>query len=143
MVDKNKLTKKQELFCMEYLKDFNTGRAYSVAYNKKKITNAVYSAGCRLLKNVKIQAFLKEYGNKKTEEQGVTIEYIIKGIKDIADKGYAKDTDRLKALELLGRWKKMFTDKLEVEGTVANAKQDQLNDLIAKAEERLKNKEVH
>lgn len=54
---------------------------------------------------------------KKTENKQVdgtvTADFIIRGIKEIALKKTAKDADRLKAYELLGKTLAMFTEKHE------------------------------
>ena len=51
-------------------------------------------------------------------------------IEDVTIERIPKDEDSLKALELLGKYHKLFTDKQEVEvqGTVVFANEDEISD---------------
>lgn len=47
------LTKKQELFVLEFIKDLNATRAYKAVYNTGQ--RAAETSGCRMLSNVKVK----------------------------------------------------------------------------------------
>lgn len=113
--DETQLTDKNKAFCREYVKKFEIGKSYSIAYNKK-LGNSSYSAGCRLLKNVKIQEYLAKLKQEIVEEWDVKIEDIISGISGIAYSTAEKSNDRLKGYELLGKYKELFTDKVKHSG---------------------------
>ena len=57
---KGRLTVKQEKFCLEYAKAGNAVQAYLKAYSKNNSYSAAGVESCRLLKNPKIQARLRE-----------------------------------------------------------------------------------
>ena len=60
----------------------------------------------------------------------VTEEYVLEGLNKIAINS-KQDANRLRALELLGKYKAMFTDKTEVSGHVTHSKEeeDEYNDI--------------
>lgn len=51
--------------------------------------------------------------NKRAAKVELTAEYVLRGIKGLADDA-EKDADRLKAFELLGKHLKLFTEKHDV-----------------------------
>jgi len=114
----NTLNEKQKAFCQEYVKDFNgTQAAIRVGYRKR---SAEVQAS-RMLSNVKAQQYIEQLKQDLTKDTKVTVEWIAEQLTDIAIQA-EKDSDRIKALELLGRYKTMFTDKQKVEhsGQVIN-----------------------
>lgn len=64
-----KLTEKQKLFVDEYLIDLNATRAYKVAYPHVKSDGAAMSAASRLLRNVKVKAYIDEQLEKISSEK--------------------------------------------------------------------------
>lgn len=75
------LTAKQELFCIEYLKDFNaTQAAIRAKYNK----NSAYSMGQRLLKNVEVQKKVKLFSSEAVNKSKVDLERVIHELSLIA-----------------------------------------------------------
>ena len=54
------LTEKQKIFADEYLLDLNATRAYKVAYPSCKKDGTAAAAGARLLRNVKVSAYISE-----------------------------------------------------------------------------------
>jgi hypothetical protein len=50
---------------------------------------------------------------------GITAKYVIDGIKNIADNG-KRESDRIKAYDLLGKHLKLFTEKIESTNTNHN-----------------------
>lgn len=176
-----KLTDKQKRFVDEYLIDMNATQAYKAAYPSVKKDETAASAAARMLRNVKVQEYLKERQKdlqKRTEitqenvlkelakiafsngtdfaeivnrtvvdrethlpiidentgEPRTYKEVVVKGTKDVPENKRAaisaiKETkygiavesyDKVKALELIGKHIGMFTDKLEVKGSINN-----------------------
>lgn len=118
MKDKNILTPKQELFCLEYLKDFNATQSYKRAGYKVKTDKVASTLSLRLLAKVVIKQRIDELKAKLTEKIEISVDWVLKGIKSIGDKIDAKDTDKLKAFELGGKYQKMFTEKIELSGEI-------------------------
>lgn len=77
-----KLTEKQKLFVDEYLIDLNATRAYKVAYPHVKSDGAAMSAASRLLRNVKVKAYIDEQLEKvssvKIADAQEVMEYLTK-----------------------------------------------------------------
>lgn len=107
-----KLTPKQELFITEYMKDLNATQAAIRAGYKE---DNAYATGAENLRKPQIKNEIDKRLEERARNNGITAEYVLQGIKSIADKIDAKETDRLKAYELLGKHLKLFTDKLEAE----------------------------
>ena len=78
------MTEAQQRFCDEYLIDFNATRAYKVAYPSTKKDETVNAAASRLLRNVKVQAYLTERKKILQENTGITQERVLKQIANIA-----------------------------------------------------------
>ena len=114
----NTLNEKQKAFCQEYVKDFNATQAGIRAGYSKKTADRIAS---RLLGKVEVKTYIDQLKQNLTKDTKVTVEWIAEQLTDIAIHA-DKDTDRIKALELLGRYKTMFTDKQKVEhsGQVIN-----------------------
>jgi phage terminase small subunit len=105
------LTTKRRLFVEAYLASPNaTQAAITAGYSKK----TAYSIGQRLLKNVEISKALEE----RIETAIITTDEILTDVKSIA-KSSDKDSDRLKAYELLGKHLAMWIDKSESNVTVS------------------------
>ena len=52
------MTEKQKIFADEYLIDLNATRAYKVAYPRVKNDEVAAAAAARLLRNVKVAAYI-------------------------------------------------------------------------------------
>lgn len=109
-----KLTPKQELFITEYMKDLNATQAAIRAGYKE---DNAYATGAENLRKPQIKSEIDKRLAERAKSNGITAEFVLNGIKSIALAG-EKDTDKLKAYELLGKHLKLFTDKLDVEGGV-------------------------
>ena len=95
-----KLNDKQLRFAQEYTIDLNaTQAAIRAGYS----TKTAYSQGQRLLKKDEIQDAIREANRKRSEATGITAEWVLTGIAEIATREDARDADRLKAFELLGK----------------------------------------
>ena len=117
------LNPRYQLFLAEYLKHNNvTLAAISAGYTKR----SAYSSGSRLLKMPLVQAEL----SRLAEMQGITDTYVLESVRAIADEPKAKNQDKLRALELLGKYRKLWTDRVELDVT-------DLAERVARARERL------
>jgi phage terminase small subunit len=111
------LTEKQKQFCREYLKDFNgTQAAIRCGYSE----NSAKQIASENLTKLDIVTYLNTLLQEKANNDNITISEIIKDLKDIKKNTSEKTSDRLKALELLGRYLQMFTDKLQLSGDKEN-----------------------
>lgn len=128
------LNDKQKQFYKEYMIDTNaTQAAIRAGYSKK----TAYSQGQRLLKHVEGQRFLQELmaerESKLIAEQDEVLKYLTSVLRGEsvasvlardevgAERVITKPPDekeRLKAAELLGKRYSLFTDKVNVDGTV-------------------------
>lgn len=107
------LNERQKMFAREYVKDHNaTQAAKRAGYSEK----TAYSQGHDLLKHPEVSALIAEIEANILDELGITTFNVIEGIKEIAT-GSMKDSDRLRALELLGK-RLGWAEKVEVQGDV-------------------------
>ena len=101
---KTKLTRKQMIFCQEYLKDLNILQAAKRArYSRAQAS--------RLMINPLVLSVIAADAEIQAEKAGIEVDYVLKGIREVVERDKVKDTDKLKGLELLGRYLAMFTDK--------------------------------
>lgn len=159
----SKLSDKQRRFVLEYMKDLNaTQAAIRAGYGKK----GAKVAGHRLLTNVNVQSELNQRRNKQETRTEITSDFILYGILDtvqrcrqavpVVDKKgnhvHIENEDgelvpaytfnalgALKGFELLGRHKKLFTDKVEHSGAVTTDSGQRLAELLSQASERADN----
>mgnify|MGYP000892170392 CR=1 FL=1 len=143
-----KLTKKQQRFCDEYLIDTNaTQAAIRAGYSEK----TAYSQGQRLLKKVEVKRYIEEQleriHNEKIADAQEVMMYltsvlrgeslseivVVEGIGDGCSDArrmmkLPDERERLKAAELIGKRYGMFTDKVNVKGTIPVVIIDDLDD---------------
>lgn len=182
------LSNQQKLFCQEYLKlGMNGTQAYLNVYKSCKKEETAMASASRLLRNVKVQEYIKELQEKVEEKAVVTIEDIVNELSIIAfgdrteiakytetikkdpvkgtetkycdigitptDKlsvnakklisGYKQNTaginvetyDKMKALELLGKYLGMFKDDSptinnNIVSPYANLSEEELRKLV-------------
>ncbi len=105
----DELSEKQKQFGREYVIDRNTAAAYVRAGYAKKCAQ---SAGSRLLRDPRMQAFLVELGIEIAERTGITTDLVVKNlIQDRKDARAAKQYGpAVRADELLDKTFGMFTD---------------------------------
>ncbi|MNH83823.1 Terminase small subunit [compost metagenome] len=113
------LTDKQKRFADEYLIDMNASAAYLRA-GYKCSEAAARSSASDLLTNPNIQEYIAEKQKKIEEKTELTVEWILEEMKDtyIQAKQVGEYSAANKSLEMLGRYKGMFNDKLKVDATV-------------------------
>ncbi len=133
---KKKLTNKQKMFCKEYLKDLNATQAAIRAGYSKKTAEVI---GFENLRKPKINEQIQKEMDKRSERIKINADDVLEGILKVRDNAMqvtdimesnekgervkiAEDMiDRnaaLKASELLGKHLKLFTDKIELNGTL-------------------------
>ena len=127
---KEELNEKQKLFCLEYLKSFNATDAYRKVYwVSDKVANASWP---RLLVNGSIQKFLASKVERKVEKLDVWVDYVLENLRNIVEiwswrveveKNWKKQrildfANVNSALEKLWKYNKMYTDKVEQDGTL-------------------------
>lgn len=117
------MTEKQKVFADEYLIDLNATRAYKVAYPTVKNDDTAAQAGSRLLRNVKVAEYIQERMQERQKRTEITQDRVLNELAAMAFADVAeaveirlKPSDKLKALELLGRHLGMFRDRVEVSG---------------------------
>jgi phage terminase small subunit len=104
-------------FTREYPKDQNaTQAAIRAGYSEK----TAYSQGQRLLKDNEVIGAIAKCTKKAVEKAEINVEKVLRGINAIAECPTAKNNDKLKAYELLGKYLSMFTDKQEIKGDIDN-----------------------
>ncbi|MCM3703807.1 terminase small subunit [Paenibacillus macerans] len=117
------LTAKQERFVQEYLKDLNaTQAAIRAGYSE----NTAAETGYENLRKPQIAAEIEKRQEKIGEQNEITVEWLLAEMKDTYIK--AKEVGELsaanKTLEMLGRYKGIFNDKLKVDAVVTKKLED-------------------
>ena len=110
------LTPKQQAFIAEYMIDLNATQAAIRAGYSPATARMI---GYENLTKPYIAKIIEKAMNERSANNGITADYVLKGIKGIADKEDARETDKLKAFELLGKHLKLFTDNVNLSGSVA------------------------
>lgn len=133
------MTDQQRRFADEYLIDCNGTRAYKMAYPYVKRDNVAAAAATRLLRNVKVRAYIDEQMEilsvgkiadarevleyltsvvrGESQSEIVVVEGCGDGVSDARHITKAPDEkERLKAAELLGKHFGMFTDNVRLAG---------------------------
>ena len=127
-----KLNARQKAFCEYYVASGNATEAAIKAGYKEKYAGVNAD---KLLKNTNIQKYIEELQEKAKGNRIMTAierrEFLTSMIKD----GAVKDTDRLKALDILNKMDGEYTQKVEVNGNVnsnpfSNLTTDELKEII-------------
>lgn len=115
-----KITAKQQAFLNGVLEGKSQRDAYRAAYNCKRMSDkTIDEEACRLMSAPKVAARYAELMDKAASAAVATAQEVLENLTSIAmaaDK--EKTADRLKALELLGKYHALFTDKQVQEGDV-------------------------
>ena len=99
----DKLTPKQRTFVNEYLTDLNATRAVLRA-GYKMTEGAAAVQGSQLLRNPKIQEAIQEAREAREKASRITSAWVLQQVAKIAEDEETQPRDRLKALELLGKY---------------------------------------
>ena len=89
------LTKKQRLFCEEYIKDYCKQHAYERAYGNKSHNNK------RLFDNPEVVEYIKELQAELTKQAVITSNKVLLSLDKIANDPEVSYKDRLKAFDLI------------------------------------------
>lgn len=112
------MTAKQEAFAIEYLKDKNaTQAAIRAGYSKKTAASIAWE----LLERPDVKQFIGAKQEEALKNATVTVDGIVEQLKEIAANPLSKDSDRIRALELIGKYLGMFTEKVEMKGQIDTA----------------------
>ncbi len=127
---KQALTKKQDLFCQEYLVDLNATQAairagYSArtahVIGQENLTKPAIAAAVQAYMNARSKRIERKADDVLTDLQRVKTDAMKQVIDKDGNSLMANHSGALKALELEGRHLKMFTDKMEVTGANGEA----------------------
>ena len=108
------LNDRQKQFCVEYIVDLNGTQAYIRAYGEDTDTVSANVMSCRLLSNVKVKQYINELIDSYTDNVDVTVAEIVSNIKSIALDKEARHSDRIKASELLAKYKGMLIEHKDI-----------------------------
>lgn len=115
------LNEKQKRFCEYYIKNQSAGQAYYRAYatdmNKEISMGSAYTNGAKLLKSDKIKNYLNVLHKETKKRNLMEMEEIISELVDIATTPATKTSDKLRALELIGKYHGGWQDKVTVDQT--------------------------
>lgn len=84
------MTEKQKMFADEYLIDLNATRAYRKAYPSVKKDETAAQAGSRMLRNVKVAAYIQERMQERQKRTEITQDRVLEELAAIA---FGKATD--------------------------------------------------
>lgn len=135
------MREKWRRFADEYLIDCNGTRAYKAAYPTVKSDAAAATNAGRLLKNAEVQAYIdqkmEDIRSQRTADATEVLEYLTAVLRGESrstvcvtvgtGEGCSEaqllekppdERERLKAAELLGRRYSLYTDKVDVSGSV-------------------------
>ena len=117
-----KLSNKQKMFVKEYIIDFNGSRAAVAAGYSEKTSKEIASEN---LTKPNIQEAIQKAINPKLDKLDVTVENVIESILDIrtscaadGEDGMIDAGNALRSNEMLGKYLKMFTEKIEHSGKI-------------------------
>lgn len=112
-----KLNARQKAFCEYYVACGNATEAAIKAGYKEKYAGVNAD---KLLKNTNIQKYMKELQEKTRVSRIMTAierrEFLTSMIKD----GTVKDTDKLRAVDILNKMDGEYTQKVEVNGNISS-----------------------
>ena len=111
MILENGLTQKQEIFCQEYAKTFNaTQSAIKANYSP----DTAFSIGSENLRKPLIKKRIDEIREGLIDNiEDIDEKWIVKKVLDILERAMANDklSEANKSIELLGKWRAMWTDR--------------------------------
>lgn len=110
------LTQRQLKFVLEYVKTGNSRKsALEAGYSPANAD----SQGSHLLRNPKVKAKIDELTNDMVERASVDHDFVIGNLVEIAQTKSESTANRIKALELLGKYMSMFNDKQTIEQNIS------------------------
>ena len=109
-----RLSPRRLAFAKEYVR---LGNGTVAAKNAGYSENSAYNEANRLLKNDDVVAEIQRIRAKTERANTVTRAYVIAGLQDIAENGKT-ESNRVRALELLGKTIRLFVDRIETHTTL-------------------------
>ena len=98
------MNKRQRLFCLEYLKDFNGARAYRAIYEKGTPLKRPGNGAYKLLAHADVKAFLAKKVNEMRQEKIAEAEEVMAYFTSVMRGEIAmSDRERNKAAEILAK----------------------------------------
>jgi len=112
---RKKLSPLMKRFVKEYPIDFNGTEAYLRASTSNTVTRKSASVqACKLLKIPKVKEAIEAYVQEQLGPQEKDLLGNVKFWIEIRDNSEARPADRLKASEMLAKYRSMFVEKKEV-----------------------------
>jgi len=103
---------RREAFVRHYLDTGNgTKSAILAGYSEKSAA----AAASRLLTNAEVMAAIEAGLSLRAERSGISAKYVLEGIRAVANDSDARNADKLRAYELLGKHLRLFAEKVEQE----------------------------
>ena len=112
-----KLTPKQALFIDHYIETLNATEAYVRAFSPKNRDSARVQ-GSLLLTNLDIQTEIEKRMEEIREPIIASAQEVLTFLTDMMHNKKAKDTDRIKSAELLGKRYALFTERIDLNQSV-------------------------
>lgn len=112
----DKLTVQQKAFCEQYIILGNGTKAYQ-AVNPNPVKETCRTQASRWLKMPKIRAYIDELLEEKNSLLIAEQDEVLETLTQIMRNKNVKDSDRLRAAELLGKRSGLFKEKIETEHT--------------------------
>ena len=108
------LTHRERSFCKEYLVDYNANAAAKRAgYTGRNVEKTAHQVSKRPM----VMAYIEYLQQAKTDSiAAYDPDYVLSRVAAIIEKADAKDTDKLRGLELLARHLGMLRDRTEISG---------------------------
>lgn len=144
----NRLTNKREAFVQALIKGMSQREAYKAAYNTSRMKDeSVDQCACRLMKDLKVTArYVELLEMVRGEAAKASVASRVDVLEELTRVGmgtkeypsydmFGKEypqkpslPNRIKALELLGKHHKLFTDQVKLSGDMGVQIVDDLND---------------
>lgn len=112
-----KLTPKQALFIDHYIETLNATEAYMQAFSPKNRDTAQALAS-RLLSNAIVQAEIEKRMKEIRTPTIASAQEVLTFLTDMMNNKKAKDTDRIRSAELLGKRYALFTERIDLNQSV-------------------------
>ena len=114
MVTGNALTPRQQKFVNAYLVNpIGSQAAITAGYS----AIAARNAAARLLAKANVANAVQQGLDRASRSLDISVQWIAEAIRDIASDPNANNGDKLRALELLGKWRRMFVEQVETHTT--------------------------